>query len=55
MNQELLETIDELICVIYNLRDGEKEWDDYDAIIDRACATTENIERKMWWQRLEAP
>lgn len=52
MYRTLLEIISELICVIYSLRDGEKEWDDYDAILERANDTTEDIEQKLWWQQL---
>ena len=52
-NKELLDTIDSLICVIYALRDGRKEWGEYDATVDRAIKNTEEAEQKMWWQRLE--
>ena len=54
MNEQLLETIDELINVIYKLQDGGKEWDEYSAIVDRAYQTEREVERQLWWQRLEA-
>jgi hypothetical protein len=52
MIQILFEIIAELTKVIYDLQRGEQEWDDYNAVLDRAERAEEQIRQQVFWQGL---
>tara|TARA_R110000824_G_scaffold152177_2_gene323305 strand:- start:2563 stop:2754 length:192 start_codon:yes stop_codon:yes gene_type:complete len=55
MNQELLDTIYDLIDVITDLQDGKKSkknLDAYETIVDQACCTALDAAQKIFWEQL---
>jgi len=52
MIQILFGIIAELTKVIYDLQRGKQEWDDYNAVLDRAERAEEQIRQQVFWQEL---
>jgi hypothetical protein len=54
IEQQLIDTIEGLIDVIYTLRDGGKEWDEYHAKLTQAQHDIDEAEKVLFWNGLDS-